>query len=130
MSRTYFGVGRFATSRDGNVDEAREIERARKPLPDIHAPEYRDKFGEFLDARSPTSHQAVGFEAGEQIWFSDPSGARRPAVVLDETRDQHSGKVEVTLAADDPHGSGTYRTSFEGDTARSMIQTDTRRIHE
>jgi hypothetical protein len=129
---TYYGFGALKTSRDGNIDEATEREKARTPLPDIFdgSPEHEAKYGEWIRSRSPTSHQAVGVEPGEKVRFIDAAGERRDAVILGEERDQHSGKVDVHLAANDPHGSGTYRLTFEGKTDRSMIETKCIRTHD
>jgi hypothetical protein len=118
------------TSRDGNMDEATEREKARTPLPDIYAEEHHAKFGEWHGSRSPTSHQAVGLEKGEHVNFIDAAGEHRGAYVLGEEHDNHSGKTDVMIAANDPHGSGTYKLTFEGDGPRSMIETRAKRIHE
>ena len=89
------------------------------------------QLGEFLESRKhSTSHLEVGLSAGDKIHFRDAAGDDRPAIVEGEERDQHSGKVDVWLRANDPGGSGTYKVSFEGDTARSMKSSRVRRVHE
>jgi hypothetical protein len=109
---------------------APRLEREGLTLPDIHAAEHDTQLGEWLKSRSDTSHLEVGLTPGEKIGFVDATGERRPAIVEHEERDQHSGKVDVYLRANDPMGSGSYKVTFEGDTARSMKSSRAKRIHE
>lgn len=99
-------------------------------LPDIRAEEHNTQFGEWLKSREETSHQSIGLDPGDKIWYQDGSGTKRPAVVLGEERDQHSGKVDLYFRASDPLSSGTYKQTFEGDTARSLKASRTKRIME
>lgn len=99
-------------------------------LPDIHAPEHEKQLGEWLGSRSETSHEAVGFEPGQDVMFRDATGAERPAKILHEERDQHTGNVDVTFAADSSTDSGTYVTRFKPNEARSMVQTETKRTRD
>lgn len=133
MARSFFGFGRFQTALDGSADEVTSLqsrEKARQPLPDIHAPENEAQLGEWLKSRSPTSHQAVGVEPGEKVRFIDDSGERRDAVVLGEDHHAHNSKTDVYIAANDPHSSGTYKLTFEPDGPRGLIETRAKKVLE
>lgn len=99
-------------------------------LPDIYAEQHDTQLGEWLKSRDATSHQEVGLARGDKVWFKDGAGERRPAIVDHEERDQHSGKIDVYFHADDQTGSGSFKQTFEGDTARSLKASRTKRIHE
>lgn len=106
-------------------------ERKGLALPDIHDEAHEAQLGEFLRSReNSTSHLEVGLNRGDKIHFRDAAGDDRPAIVEGEERDAHSGKVDVYLRANDPNGSGSYKMTFEGDTARSLKSSRVKRIHE
>ena len=122
MSR-FYSIGGMRPSQ-------REDARGKRTLPDIYAEEHHTQLGEWLGSRSETSHLEVGLSPGDRVGFVDATGERRPAIVDHEERDQHSGKVDVYLHANDQTGSGSYKVTFEGDTARSMKSSRAKRIHE
>jgi hypothetical protein len=99
-------------------------------LPDIHSEEHDTQLGEWLGSRSETSHLEVGLSPGDKVGFVDATGERRPAIVDHEERDSRTGKVDVYLHANDQTGSGSYKMTFEGDTARSLKSSRVKRIHE
>lgn len=98
-------------------------------LPDIRSPEHEKQLGEWLGSRDETSHQSVGLDPGQDIWFDD-HGERRAGKVLHEERDQHTGDVDVTIVANSETGSGTYVSTFKPNKERSMIQTKTKRTFD
>jgi hypothetical protein len=103
----------------------------RLVLPDIHSEAHEAQLGEWLKSREGTpSHQTVGLDPGDKVHFRDATGTDRPAIVIGEERDQHSGAVDLLVRASDPTGSGTYKLRFEGDTDRSMKSTRAKRIYE
>lgn len=116
----------------GMAPSQREEKRGTfNPQRVIDSPLGQRQLGEWLDSRrNSTSHLEVGLSAGDKVGFVDATGERRPAIVEHEERDQHSGKVDVYLRANDPTGSGSYKMTFEGDTARSMKSSRVKRIHE
>ena len=120
-SRSYFIPGMSSSQRDGN---------RRRLLPDIREERHHDQFHEWLDSRSETSHLEVGLNAGDKIHFRDAAGEDRPAIVIGEERDAHSGKIDVHLRASDEIGSGTYKMTFEGADARTLKQSRAKRIYE
>lgn len=99
-------------------------------LPDIRAEEHDAQFGEWLRSRSDTLHAEVGLSPGDKVSFVDAAGEKRPAIVDHEERDQHSGKVDVYLHANDQTGSGSYKMSFEGADNRTLKSSRVKRIHE
>lgn len=106
-------------------------DRGKFRLPDIRSEEHHAQFGEFLESRrNSTSHLEVGLSPGDKVGFVDSTGERRPAIVDHEERDAHSGKIDVYLHANDQTGSGSYKMTFEGDTARSLKSSRVKRIHE
>lgn len=122
MPRFYSYPGSSPPKPEGNGPKRR--------LPDIYAEEHHAQLGEWLGSRSETSHLEVGLSPGDKVGFVDATGERRPAIVDHEERDAHSGKVDVYLHANDQTGSGSYKVTFEGDTARSMKSSRAKRIHE
>lgn len=121
MARSYFIPGMGASQRDGE---------RRRLLPDIRSEQHDTQFGEWLRSRDETSHQEVGLQRGDKISFVDVDGEKRPAIVDHEERDAHSGKIDVYLHASDKTGSGTFKQTFEGDGARSLKSSRTKRIYE
>jgi hypothetical protein len=122
-------VSRFI-SIPGMAPSQSSDDRGKLRLPDIHAEEHDQHFGEWLRSRSETSHQEVGLSPGDKVGFVDATGERRPAIVDHEERDSHSGKVDVYLHANDQTGSGSYKMTFEGSTNRELKSSRVKRIHE
>jgi len=122
-------MGRFY-SYPGSRPPQPQNEGKRPPLPNIYAEQHDAQFGEWLRSRQETSHLEVGLQAGDPINFVDVDGAKRPGIVLHEERDQHTGKIDVTCRASDPLSSGTYVQTFEGDTARSLHSSKTKRTFD
>ena len=117
MSRTYIGIGRFATSRDGNGGSIGPDFRGSLPDPTTSA-----QMEEFYAARPQTSHRKVGVEVGEMVAHRGEG-----AIVLHEERDQHTGAIEVTLQKSDATGSGTRIQRWEPDGPRTMTMTSDKR---
>lgn len=99
-------------------------------MPDIHDEAHDAQFGDWLRSRDETSHQSIGLDPGDKVWFRDAAGEHRPAIVDHEERDQHTGTVSVHLHANDQTGSGSYRMDFKPDDARSLKAAKTIRTHE
>lgn len=123
MARSYFIPGMRASQRE-------EGKSSRTPMPDLYAEQHDYQLGEWLRSRDQTSHQEVGLQRGDKITFTDVSGERRPAIVDHEERDQHTGKIDVHFHASDATGSGSYVQTFEGDTARSLHSSKTKRTFD
>lgn len=92
-------------------------ERSRA-LPD---PRDHEQTASFMESRGDTSHGVLGLDPGMRVNFQN-RGETVHGEVVAEVPDK-SGNVDLYVRAEGNRGHDIYKTHWEPETARTMIQT-------